>query len=105
MNSQPFILWVRARVKPEFFSEVADAAAKTLALTLKEPGCIAFHQTVEADNPNHFCFFEYFASPQAHAEHMDKPYTQAFFELLKDKLEDEPLMQQLHLLGDIPRQV
>lgn len=105
MDSQPFILWVRARVKPEFSSQVKAAAARTLALTLKEPGCLQFIQTVEADNPNHLCFFEYFASAQAHAEHLAMPYTRAFFELLKDKLEGEPVMQQLHLLGQTPRQV
>jgi quinol monooxygenase YgiN len=101
MNEQPYILWVQAQVKPEFFDQVAEAATRTLALTLKEPGCIAFHQTVEAGNPYCFCFFEYFATTQAHAEHMAQPYTKAFFELLQDKLEGEPKMQQLNLLGGI----
>ena len=48
MDAQPLILWVQAQVKPQFRAQVAEAAAKTLALTLKEPGCIAFHQTVDA---------------------------------------------------------
>jgi len=105
MDVQPFILWVQAEVKAEFFDQVAEAAAKTLALTLKEPGCIAFHQTVAADNPNLFCFFEYFASPEAHAEHLTQPYTKAFFELLQDKLEGEPVMQPLNLLAKTGQQV
>ena len=98
MSALPLIFWVQARVKPECLTEVAESAARTLALTLQEPGCIAFHQTVQADNPSHLCFFEYFASPAAHAEHMAKPYTQAFFESLQGKLEAEPVIQQLNLL-------
>jgi len=99
MDAQPFILWVQAQVKAEFFDQVAEAAARTLALTLKEPGCIALHQTVAADNPNLFCFFEYFASPEAHADHMAQSYTKAFFALLQDKLEGEPVMRPLNLLA------
>ncbi|WP_213939197.1 putative quinol monooxygenase [Pseudomonas sp. dw_612] len=99
MTEQPFILWVQARVKPEHLAEVAEAAARTLALTLQEPGCVAFHQTTQHEDPCHFCFFEYFASPTAHAEHLAKPYTKAFFELLEGKLEAEPLFQQLNLLA------
>ena len=99
MSEQPLILWIQARVKPEFLEQVAAAAARTLVLTLKEPGCVAFHQTAKADDPCHFCFFEYFASAAAHAEHMAKPYTLAFFEFLQGKLEAEPVIQPLSALG------
>lgn len=95
MSDAPYILLVQARVKPECLSQVLDAAAITLAQTLKEPGCVAFHQTAFADDATHLCFFEYFASASAHAEHLEQPYTKAFFELLTDKLVAEPDMRRL----------
>lgn len=97
MSDAPYILLVQARVKPECLSQVLDAAAITLAQTLKEPGCVAFHQTAHADDATHLCFFEYFSSPAAHAEHLEQPYTKAFFDLLKDKLVAEPDIRQLNL--------
>jgi quinol monooxygenase YgiN len=95
MKESPYILLVHARVKREFLPQVLEAAAVTLAHTLKEPGCIAFHQTVYAKDPEHLCFFEYFASKTAHAEHMAQPYTEAFFALLEGKLVSAPDIQQL----------
>jgi quinol monooxygenase YgiN len=99
MSEAPYILLVKARVKPEFLSQVLDASAITLAQTLKEPGCVAFYQTIHAQDPHHLCFFEYFASQAAHAEHMAQPYTKAFFDLLKDKLVVEPDMQRLAIIN------
>lgn len=95
MSDVPYILLVNASVKPEFLAQVLDAAAVTLAHTLKEPGCVAFYQTTYAQEPEHLCFFEYFASKAAHAEHMAQPYTKAFFETLKDKLVAPPEIRQL----------
>jgi quinol monooxygenase YgiN len=95
MSDAPYILLVNARVKPEFLAQVLRAAAVTLAHTLKEPGCVAFYQTAHTQDPEHLCFFEYFASKAAHAEHLEKPYTKAFFELLTDKLVSPPDIQQL----------
>ncbi|HEY0207553.1 putative quinol monooxygenase [Acerihabitans sp.] len=97
MNDIPFILLVQARAKPEFLGEIAEAAAATLKLTLKEAGCMALYQTTQAADPNHLCFFEYFTSEAAHQEHMTQPYTQAFFRLLEGKLLSEPVIQKLNL--------
>lgn len=99
MSEQPFILLIRARIKKEYLRQVEDAASRTLALTVQEPGCIAFHQTASAEDPCHFCFFEYFASRSAHAEHMDQAYTKAFSEFLDGKLEGPPVIQQLNMLN------
>lgn len=95
MSDAPYILLVNARIKPEFLAQVLEGAAVTLALTLKEPGCVAFYQTAYTQDPEHLCFFEHFASKAAHAEHMARPYTKAFFELLTDKLVGSPDIQQL----------
>jgi quinol monooxygenase YgiN len=97
MNDDPYILLVDAQVKPEFLSEVLAAASITLAQTLEEPGCVAFYQTAHTQNPERLCFFEHFASQAAYGQHMAQPYTQAFFDLLKDKLVHPPQIQQLTL--------
>ncbi|MFJ5297720.1 putative quinol monooxygenase [Pseudomonas sp. NPDC088368] len=97
MSDVPYILLVNATVKPEYLTEVLETAAVTLAHTLKEPGCVAFHQTAYAQDPTHLCFFEYFASEAAHAEHMAQSYTQAFMALLDGKLVTAPDMQRLTL--------
>lgn len=101
MSEAPYILLVHAKVKPAFLSQVLDAAAVTLAHTLKEPGCVAFYQTAYPEDPNHLCFFEYFASLGAHAEHMSQPYTKAFFELLKDKVVAAPNIRRLSLANSL----
>ena len=98
MDTDAFILLIQARVKPQFLGQVTKAAADTLVQTLREPGCVAFYQTAHADDPSRLCFFEYFASQAAHAEHMAQPYTQAFFEGLQGKLEGEPVTQRLGML-------
>jgi len=95
MSNEPYILLVSAKVKPEFLAQVLEAAAVTLMHTLKEPGCVAFYQTAYTQDPEQLCFFEHFASKAAHAEHLDQPYTKAFFDLLTDKLVAPPEIHQL----------
>jgi len=99
MNDTPFILLVQARAKPEFMDEIRQAAAATLAQTLREPGCTALYQTTQEEDPTYLHFFEYFTSEAAHQEHMAQPYTQPFFRLLEWKLMSEPVIQRLNLLN------
>lgn len=95
MTDIPFILLVQATVKPEFLEQVLKAASDTLNHTIKETGCVAFYQTAFAENPLHLCFFEHFASENAHAYHMAQSYTKAFFEILEGKLLEAPVIQRL----------
>jgi quinol monooxygenase YgiN len=95
MSDSPYILLVRAAVKPEFIKQVLEAASNTLKLTLAEPGCVAFYQTALAEDPLQLCFFEHFASESSHIEHLEKSYTKSFLDFLADKLEDAPVIQRL----------
>jgi quinol monooxygenase YgiN len=79
MNDEKVILLAEAEMIAEFRETVLAAAKANLPLTLAEPGCEAFFQTVKIDEPNKIVFFEVFASEEAHASHLAQEYTKKFF--------------------------
>lgn len=89
---------VEVPVKAECLDEVKALCAGTLIPTLAEPGCLAFYQTSKQDDPTTLVFFEVFASQEAFDQHLEAPYTRAFFTGIQSKLAGKPvstLLQEL----------
>ncbi|MBE9462703.1 putative quinol monooxygenase [Dyadobacter subterraneus] len=98
MSSLKYIVMAQVSVQPEHLQEVIALSAKTLKLTLEEPGCEAFYQTCKTDDPHTLVFFEVFTSREAFDLHMAADYTRAFFDGVKDKVSAKPesvTLQQL----------
>lgn len=79
MNDEKVILLAEAEMLAEHRETVLAAAKANLPFKLAEPGCEAFFQTVNANEPNKIVFFEIFASEDAHALHLAQEYTKKFF--------------------------
>lgn len=98
MNQSKIILLVEVPVKADSLEDVKALCARTLVPTLAEPGCEAFYQTSKPDDPTTLIFFEVFVSQQALDQHLEAPYTKAFFADIQDKLAGKPRSTTLRRL-------
>ncbi|AKD53919.1 putative quinol monooxygenase [Spirosoma radiotolerans] len=98
MSNLKISLLVEVRVKAEYLDEVKALCAATLIPTLTEPGCEVFYQTSKQGDPTMLVFFEVFVSKEAFDQHLEAPYTKAFFAGIQGKLADKPVSTLLQKL-------
>lgn len=98
MSDPKIILLVEVPVKADSLEDVKALCARTLVPTLAEPGCEAFYQTSRPDDPTTLVFFEVFVSQLALNQHLEAPYTKAFFAGIQDKLAGKPISTTLQSL-------
>jgi quinol monooxygenase YgiN len=80
-----FVLIAELQVKPENVAAfVPLILANAQASVAKEPGCLQFDVTQQADDPTKFALYEVYADAAAFEAHGKMPHVQEFFAAAKD---------------------
>ena len=66
--------------RPEKRAELLALIQTFIEPTRREPGCIEYQFHVSTEDPDHFMFYENWASHEALAEHLKMPYIQPIIE-------------------------
>ena len=82
-----FVLIAELQVKPESLGTfVPLILANAQASVAKEPGCLHFDVTQQADDPTKFALYEVYADAAAFDAHGKMPHVQEFFAATKDMI-------------------
>ena len=82
-----FVLIAELQVKPESLAAfVPLILANAQASVAKEPGCLQFDVTQQADDPTKFALYEVYADAAAFEAHGKMPHVQEFFAASKDMI-------------------
>jgi quinol monooxygenase YgiN len=82
-----FVLIAELQVKPENVAAfVPLILANAQASVAKEPGCLQFDVTQQADDPTKFALYEVYADAAAFEAHGKMPHVQEFFAAAKDMI-------------------
>jgi quinol monooxygenase YgiN len=75
---------IEAKIQPERWAELVEAARQYLPLVRAEPGVEVFYLTVRKDDPNMFVFYEIYKSQAAQDFHLQQDFTKKFLAILKN---------------------
>ena len=67
--------------------------------TREEADCIAYHLHADADDPNHFVFYEVWTSRESLEKHLAMPHLSSFWERRLDYLETDVQLVSLEMLS------
>jgi len=65
------VLQVFIQVKPEFIEEFEAATLANARASRREPGVLRFDVIRRTNDPNLYCLYEAYRSPEAHAAHRE----------------------------------
>jgi (4S)-4-hydroxy-5-phosphonooxypentane-2,3-dione isomerase len=95
-----FALIAELQVKPESIEKfVPLILANAQASVAKEPGCLQFDVTQQADDPTKFALYEVYADAAAFEAHGKMPHFQEFFAAAKDMIVGRGARRQTRLAG------
>ena len=83
MTNEKVIMLIEAKIQPQHWAELVEAARQYLPLVRAEPGVEAFYLTVQKDDPNTFVFYEIYRSQAAQDFHLQQDFTKKFLAMLK----------------------
>lgn len=95
-----FVLIAELQVKPDAVEKfVPLILANAQASVAKEPGCLQFDVTQQADDPTKFALYEVYADAAAFEAHGKGPHVQEFFAAAKDMIVGRGVRRLTRLAG------
>ena len=93
--SDPIVLFVRFRPKPEHRQAVREAFEAIVPLSRAEAGCREFVLHIDREAEGDLCLYEVWDDHEALKSHFAQPYTSAFSQHLADWLAEPPSATKL----------
>ncbi len=95
-----FVLIAELQVKPDMVAKfIPLILANTQSSVVKEPGCLQFDVTQQADDPTKFALYEVYADAAAFEAHGKAPHVQEFFAAAKDMITGRGARRLTRLAG------
>lgn len=91
-----------ARAKPEKAAELGALLGTFAERSRSEEGCLQSWIHQDLADPNHFVFYEMWASEEDLARHLEQPYMKEFLAGRMEYLEQDLEVRQLGLAGSAP---
>jgi quinol monooxygenase YgiN len=94
MVAAPHIVLVQLRVRPELLEEFERALVHNARESLaKDPGCLRFDVSQDADDPQRWILHEVYTNPDAHAAHRQSPHFLAYNEIAERAVIDKRVVK------------
>ena len=94
MVTAPHIVLVQLTVRPELLGDFEAALLHNARESLaKDPGCLRFDVSQDADDPARWILHEVYTNSEAHAAHRQSPHFLAYNEIAKDAVLDKTVVR------------
>jgi quinol monooxygenase YgiN len=98
MSDERLVLLVEFHAAPGRSQDLRRALLDAVEPTRAEDGCLLYDLHDDADDPDHYLFYEIWRTPAAHAAHDETPHVRAILAALPDLTREPPRKARLRHL-------